>query len=277
MKFAHLAPHFQKQQIISYFYCPQEFVTAIRNELMEKLPQAQMYITEPQEPLEDDLSLNSDMERGQHWAEDDEELSDIADRADSIDVSIRYNTYGTPLSPIMEEKENSNSDSTTSRSETFYNEDDEDTTSSSKPKGPLEDEVVFIDIKTNEMLITLDQPKDLLCFEELGKKDSESSSKISMAPLPSPEEEKSQSLYECSLPLQNHGGGSDEEENGEKYDEDNSVSSGEFVWKVSILIFVNPFKLDLVISVPINTYFYILFFHNKARRRPKNTRLIVSS
>lgn len=70
------------------FGLDEEFVTAIRNELREKLPQAQMSVTESQEPRdEDEPSLVSDVD-SKNWDDDIEE--ELAERSGAVDISIRY-------------------------------------------------------------------------------------------------------------------------------------------------------------------------------------------
>lgn len=69
------------------FNMEEEFVTAIRNELREKLPQAQMQIVESLE-AHDDESSTSDM-YGKRW--DDEDGEDSNDQiGGGVDISIRY-------------------------------------------------------------------------------------------------------------------------------------------------------------------------------------------
>lgn len=70
------------------FGMDEEFVAAIRNELREKLPQAQMSIVESQEPLdEDETSLVSDLDN-KNW--EDEVEDELTDRSGVIDIAIRY-------------------------------------------------------------------------------------------------------------------------------------------------------------------------------------------
>jgi len=70
------------------FGMEEEFVTAIRNELKEKLPQAQMQIVESLE-THDDESLSNDA-YGKQWDDDDNEDSSNQ-VSGGVDISIRYN------------------------------------------------------------------------------------------------------------------------------------------------------------------------------------------
>lgn len=70
------------------FGMDEEFVTAIRNELREKLPQAQMQIVESLERRDDENISISDDAYGKRW--DDEDNEDSADRSGGVDISIRY-------------------------------------------------------------------------------------------------------------------------------------------------------------------------------------------
>jgi len=69
------------------FGMEEEFVTAIRNELREKLPQAQMQIVESLEAHDDDNPSISDDTYGKQW--DDEDGQDLANQG-GVDISIRY-------------------------------------------------------------------------------------------------------------------------------------------------------------------------------------------
>ncbi|XP_076625276.1 uncharacterized protein LOC143343851 isoform X1 [Colletes latitarsis] len=245
----------------------EEIVTAIRNELRKKLPCAQMSVVEPLECHDDDdnPSASSDIDNKQ-WDDDDdnEELSNQG--SGGVGISIRYNVYGTPLSPIQEERESTlTSESLMSNSR--------DTSIASKESAS--DDVLLVDTRTNKMILleglgeTLqDDERDTtngdLSEEEnldyncsvVRSRDDKSHIMIAsgVAPLPSPEEEsKWQQLpppfpLPLPLPLEDdlmstsfateHDWGSqdedeeeeDEEEEDEE-DEDNSSSSGEFVWK----------------------------------------------
>lgn len=70
------------------FGMEEEFVTAIRNELREKLPRAQMPVVEPSEPRDEEISpISSDIEN-KRW--DDDENEESPDRStSSVDISIR--------------------------------------------------------------------------------------------------------------------------------------------------------------------------------------------
>lgn len=69
------------------FSMDDEFVAAIRNELREKLPQAQMSVIEAQELRDDDEpSIVSDVD-SKNW--DDELEDELADRTGVVDISIR--------------------------------------------------------------------------------------------------------------------------------------------------------------------------------------------
>jgi len=68
------------------FGMEEEFVTAIRNELREKLPQAQMQIVESLEAHDDDNPSISDDTYGKQW--DDEDGQDLANQG-GVDISIR--------------------------------------------------------------------------------------------------------------------------------------------------------------------------------------------
>lgn len=70
------------------FNMEEEFVTAIRNELREKLPQAQMQIVESLEAHDDESSAISSDVYGKRW--DDEDGEDSADQTGGgVDISIR--------------------------------------------------------------------------------------------------------------------------------------------------------------------------------------------
>lgn len=73
------------------FGMEEEFVTAIRNELREKLPQAQMQIVESLEAHDDENPSISDDAYGKQW--DDEDGEDLADQVSGgVDISIRYDS-----------------------------------------------------------------------------------------------------------------------------------------------------------------------------------------
>lgn len=70
------------------FGIEEEFVTAIRNELREKLPQAQMQIVESLESHDDENSSVSNDVYGKQW--DDEDSEDASDQiSGGVDISIR--------------------------------------------------------------------------------------------------------------------------------------------------------------------------------------------
>ena len=114
------------------FSLDEEFVAAIRNELREKLPQTQMSVIElPDLRDEDEPSICSDRDSN-NW--DDDDLPDLTNRPSGVDISIRYNIYDTPLSPIFEEREsNVNSESIVLKDES------KDTSIASKDSVPDED------------------------------------------------------------------------------------------------------------------------------------------
>lgn len=186
-------------------------------------------------------------------------------------ITFRYNIYGTPLSPIQEERESTlTSESLMSNSR--------DTSIASK-ESVTSDDVLLVDTRTNEMFLLeglgeklqdddRDTTNEDLSEEEnldyncsvVHSRDDKSHIMISTggAPLPSPEEESKWQQLPSSFPLPlpspleddlmstsfgtEHGWGSqdedeeeeDEDEEEEEEDEDNSSSSGEFVWKVYI-------------------------------------------
>nr|XP_033333413.1 rho-associated protein kinase 2-like isoform X3 [Megalopta genalis] len=252
------------------FGMEEEFVTAIRNELREKLPCAQMSVVEPLEMHDDDdnPSLSTDIENKQ-WDDDDEDNEEMSNQGSGgVGISIRYNIYGTPLSPIQEERE-----STLTSESLMSNSRD---TSITSRESAVSDDVLLVDTRTNKMVLLEglgerlhDDERDTtngdLSEEEnldyncsvVRSRDEKSHIMIGsgVAPLPSPEEEsKWQQLpppFPLPLPLPvedglmstsfgtEHGWGSqdedeeeeEEEEDEEDEDEDNSSSSGEFVWK----------------------------------------------
>ncbi|XP_076657724.1 uncharacterized protein LOC143361906 isoform X2 [Halictus rubicundus] len=255
------------------FGMEEEFVTAIRNELREKLPHAQMSVIEPLEMHDDDdnTSLSTDIENRQWDDDDDDEDNDETSNQGSggVGISIRYNIYGTPLSPIQEERE-----STLTSESLMSNSRD---TSITSRESAVSDDVLLVDTRTNKMVLLEglgerlhDDERDTtngdLSEEEnldyncsvVRSRDEKSHIMIGsgVAPLPSPEEEcKWQQLpspFPLPLPLPvedglmstsfgtEHGWGSqdedeeeedEEEDEEEEEDEDNSSSSGEFVWK----------------------------------------------
>ncbi|XP_058807838.1 uncharacterized protein LOC131673673 isoform X3 [Phymastichus coffea] len=124
------------------FNMDDEFVAAIRNELREKLPHAQMSVVEAPELRDDDEpSLVSDVD-SKNWEDDLED--ELTDRTGIIDIAIRYNTFGTPLSPILEERESaSNSESIN------LTRDDVSIASKGDSNTISEDDVLLIDVQTN--------------------------------------------------------------------------------------------------------------------------------
>ncbi|XP_057320266.1 dentin sialophosphoprotein-like isoform X2 [Microplitis mediator] len=230
------------------FNLDEEFVAAIRNELQEKLPRAQMSIVESQELRDDEVSaVNSSEGDKKSWDYEDES----SENDSNIDIAIRYNIYGTPLSPILEERESN------ATSESLG-----DASVASKLSGFSED-VLVVDTKTNRVLlvegsfdrqdddrdtsngdITDDESAD--CdSNNLGNNLLDIHNKVSGAPMPSPEEE---SKWQAQFPIQlqddlmstsfstEHDWDSqdDDDKAGEdatEEDDDDSSSSGEFVWK----------------------------------------------
>ncbi|KAL0101271.1 hypothetical protein PUN28_018813 [Cardiocondyla obscurior] len=190
------------------FGMEEEFVTAIRNELREKLPQAQMQIVESLEPHDDDNSSVSDDTYGKQW--DDEDGDDMSNQVSGgVDISIRYNVYGTPLSPILEEREsNVTSESLMSNSR--------ETSIASKESVPSED-VLLVDTRTNEMILlegrlqdedttngdlSEEENLDYTCSVAHPLDDKSHVVKLSSgAPLPSPEEESKWQQLPSSFPL----------------------------------------------------------------------------
>ncbi|EFN83866.1 uncharacterized protein LOC105183797 isoform X2 [Harpegnathos saltator] len=251
------------------FGIEEEFVTAIRNELREKLPQAQMQIVESLESHDDENPSISNDAYGKRW--DDEDGEDGSDQiSDGVDISIRYNVYGTPLSPILEEREsNVTSESLMSNSR--------EVSVASKELMPSDD-ILLVDTCTNEMILleglgerlqdedhdttngdlSEEENLDYICSMTRPLEDKSRIMKISGgAPLPSPEEESKWQQLPSSFPLplplplqddlmstsfvtereccsqdeDEEEEEEDEEEEEEEEDEDNSSSSGEFVWK----------------------------------------------
>lgn len=181
----------------------------------------------------------------------------------------RYNVYGTPLSPILEERESTvTSESLMSNSR--------EASVTSKESVPSED-VLLVDTRTNEMILlegrlqdedrdttngdlSEEENLDYACSTRSLDDKSHMMKTGGCAPLPSPEEEsKWQQSFPLPLPLplpslqddmmstsfatereccsQDEDEEEEEEEGeddeGDEEDEDNSSSSGEFVWKVS--------------------------------------------
>lgn len=178
--------------------------------------------------------------------------------------------YGTPLSPILEERESTvTSESLVSNSR--------EVSIVSRESVPSED-VLLVDTRTNEMILLeglgerlQDEDRDTtngdLSEEEnfdytcsmmrpLEDKSRGIMKTIGGAPLPSPEEESKWQQLPSSFPLplqddlmstsfateheccsqdedEEEEEDEEEDEEGEEEDEDNSSSSGEFVWKVN--------------------------------------------
>ncbi|XP_076476276.1 uncharacterized protein LOC117153275 isoform X1 [Bombus vancouverensis nearcticus] len=248
------------------FDIEEEFVTAIRNELREKLPCAQMSVVEPLEAHDDDNpSISSDID-SKHWDDDDSEESSNQGSG-GVGISIRYNVYDSPLSPIQEERESTlTSESLISNSR--------DTSIASK-ESVTSDDVLLVDTRTNKMILLeglgeklQDDERDTtngdLSEEEnldyncsvVRSRDDKSHIMMASggAPLPSPEEETKWQQLPSSFPLplplpleddlmstsfgtehgwvsQDEDDEEEEEEDDEEEDENNSSSSGEFVWK----------------------------------------------
>ncbi|CAL1687466.1 unnamed protein product [Lasius platythorax] len=197
------------------FNMEEEFVTAIRNELREKLPQAQMQIVESLEAHDDEGSAISGDMYGKQW--DDEDVEDSTDQiGGGVDISIRYNVYGTPLSPILEERESTvTSESLISNSR--------ETSIVSRESVPSED-VLLVDTRTNEMILLeglgerlQDDDRDTT-NGDLSEEENLDYTSCSMmrpledksrgimrtsggAPLPSPEEESKWQQLPSSFPL----------------------------------------------------------------------------
>ncbi|XP_043523296.1 rho-associated protein kinase 1-like isoform X2 [Frieseomelitta varia] len=248
------------------FDIEEEFVTAIRNELREKLPCAQMSVVEPLEAHDDDNpSISSDIDC-KHWDDDDSEDSSNQGSG-GVGISIRYNVYDSPLSPIQEERE-----STLTSESLISNSID---TSIASKESIASDDVLLVDTRTNKMILLeglgeklQDDERDTtngdLSEEEnldyncsvVRSCDDKSHIMVASggAPLPSPEEETKWQQLPPSFPLPlplpleddlmstsfgtEHEWGSqdeddeeEEEEDEEEEDENNSSSSGEFVWK----------------------------------------------
>ncbi|XP_034950144.1 uncharacterized protein [Chelonus insularis] len=228
------------------FNLDEEFVTAIRNELREKLPHAQMSVVESQELRDgEESTMNLSENETKTWG-DDEETSE--NEGSNIDIAIRYNFYGIPLSPILEEREsNLNSESLG------------DASVASKISGFSED-VLVVDMRTNQVVMVEGTTEnheddrdtsngdmtedDSLGFESLNvvNKYSEIQGKTMGAPMPSPEEEsKWQAQFPIPLQLQDdlmsasfstpQDWDSQDDDDDIEDDGDDSSSSEEFVWK----------------------------------------------
>ncbi|XP_029032499.2 STE20-like serine/threonine-protein kinase isoform X1 [Osmia bicornis bicornis] len=238
------------------FEIEEEFVTAIRNELREKLPCAQMSVVEPLETHDDDHPMSNDIEN--KWDDDDDNEDSSNQGSGGVGISIRYNVYGTPLSPIQEERESTlNSESLISNSR--------DVSIASK-ESVGSDDILLIDTRTNKMILfdgsdeklqddDRDTTNEDLSDDEnldyncsiVRSRDDKSHIMIPSggAPLPSPEEEsKWQQSFPLPLPLplednlmstsfgtEHEWGSQDDDEEEEEEGEDNSSSSGEFIWK----------------------------------------------
>nr|XP_012137748.1 PREDICTED: rho-associated protein kinase 2-like [Megachile rotundata] len=239
------------------FDIEEEFVTAIRNELREKLPCAQMSVVEPLETHDDDNPISNDISN--KWDDDDNEDSSNQGSG-GVGISIRYNVYGTPLSPIQEERES------TLTSESLISNSRDVSIASKESIGS--DDILLIDTRTNKMILfegleeklqddERDTTNEDLSEEEnldyncsiVRSRDDKSHIMIASggAPLPSPEEESKWQQLPPSFPLPlplplednlmstsfgtEHEWGSQDEDEEEEEGEDNSSSSGEFVWK----------------------------------------------
>ncbi|XP_012226188.1 uncharacterized protein [Linepithema humile] len=204
------------------FGMEEEFVTAIRNELREKLPQAQMHIVESLERHDDDDDDDDDDDEnlpipcdvyGKRW--DDDDSDDPSNQmSGGVDISIRYNVYGTPLSPILEERESTvTSESLMSNSR--------EASVASRESVPSED-VLLVDTRTNEMILleglgerlqdddrdttngdlSEEENLDFTCSATRPLEDKSRIVKMSGgAPLPSPEEESKWQQLPSSFPL----------------------------------------------------------------------------
>ncbi|CAD6233401.1 GSCOCG00007175001-RA-CDS [Cotesia congregata] len=231
------------------FNLDEEFVAAIRNELQEKLPRAQMSIVESQELRDDEVSaVNLSENEKKSWEYEDDKNER---ESSNIDIAIRYNLYGTPLSPILEERESN-----------VTSESLGDASIASKLSGFSED-VLVVDTRTNRVLLVegsfdrQDDDRDTshgdMTDEESADCDSNNfennllgiQDKITGVPMPSPEEE---SKWQAQFPIQlqddlmstsfstEHDWDSQDEdekagEDATEEDDDDSSSSGEFVWK----------------------------------------------
>lgn len=71
------------------FGIDEEFVTAIRNELKEKLAQAQMNIVEPQEPRDEDDEQPSIASDGERTWQEDEAAGYGCEQGSGVDINIR--------------------------------------------------------------------------------------------------------------------------------------------------------------------------------------------
>ncbi|XP_011304266.1 uncharacterized protein [Fopius arisanus] len=232
------------------FNLDEEFVAAIRNELREKLPRAQLAVVESQELRDDEEpSVNSVHEEEASWGPNEE-----GSGPGNIDIAIRYNVYGTPLSPILEERESAvTSESLASR------EDSREVSEGSRFS--LSEDVIVVDTRTNRVVLVEGNGKNIeedrdtcadISDDESGEGNvrAQVKGKTGGAPLPSPEEEsKWQAQFPIPLQLQDdlmstsfstehewdsqdedeEAGG--EESRGAEVEDGNSSSSGEFVWK----------------------------------------------
>ncbi|XP_043290011.1 uncharacterized protein [Venturia canescens] len=130
------------------FGLDEAFVTAIRNELTEKLPRAQMPVVEALDPHDETetatASINPET-TAKHWGED-EEIDSSPERS-SVDISIRYNIYGTPLSPILEERESA------ATSESLFSKEESADASIASRVSALSEDVLVVDTLTNRAII----------------------------------------------------------------------------------------------------------------------------
>lgn len=243
------------------FGLDEEYVVAIRKELSEKLPHAQMSVEEVPErfdtrdPVEES---NINLTDHENWP--DEEAH--AEQGSGVDISIRYNVYNTPLSPILEERETFSI--ITSESLASKNSPDEFPAlkSSESSVDVAGEDMLLVNVATNEAVLV---EGDGDPFAEEDKEDQDTSNidmsdeenfdyKVVMpdsmeeplkepctvkggsAPLPSPEDEMKwqQLTLSFPLPLQDDlmSTSFTTKHDWDSQDEENSSSSEEFVWKV---------------------------------------------
>ncbi|XP_012261877.2 uncharacterized protein LOC105689443 isoform X2 [Athalia rosae] len=238
-----------------------EYVVAIRKELSEKLPHAQMPVEETREPCDSrDLTKEDEMNITDHQNWNDEE-GQTEQGSGVVDISIRYNIYNTPLSPILEERENFS----IITSESLASKDSYEDSFLSKHSGSSnnngDEDLLLVDVATNKAVL-VDGDRDP--FTEGDKEDQDTSNvdisddetfeyRIAMpdlnqepekqlhaviggsAPLPSPEDELKWQQLSLSFPLppQNDlmSTSFSSKHDWDSQDDDNSSSSGEFIWK----------------------------------------------
>lgn len=128
------------------FGLDEAFVTAIRNELTEKLPRAQMPVVEALDPHDEAEATSINPETtSKSWGEDDD-IEENPERS-SVDISIRYNIYGTPLSPILEERESA------ATSESLFSKEESADASIASRVSALSEDVLVVDTRTNRAII----------------------------------------------------------------------------------------------------------------------------